>query len=333
MRITLILFLCLAAFTAWSQAGGQKAFEFLQMSGTARLSGLGGVNISLADRDINFFSANPALVSDTLAGFASVNYQAYLAKTSQTFFSYARPFRKIGMLSFGVLHMNYGTLQGYDASGQETGQFKSGETALLVSRSHQVSNFRLGATVKAVFSSLAGYRGNALMMDIGGVFIHPQQDLTVGLALKNLGFMISEFSETSQSKMPFDIQVGATIKPEHMPIRFSLTAFNLAKKALAYDDPKNADARPTSLEKILSHLNFGAEVLFHRNINLLVGYNYLNHQALKLSDGGGGAGLSLGFSARIKSVEFVFSRSGYVAGNAGYSFTLSMNIDKLITRR
>ncbi len=32
-------------------------------------SGLGGVNVSLADRDVNFFLSNPALSGDTLSGY------------------------------------------------------------------------------------------------------------------------------------------------------------------------------------------------------------------------------------------------------------------------
>jgi hypothetical protein len=57
------------------------------------------------------------------------------------------------------------------------------------------------------------------------------------------------------------------------------------------------------------------------------------HQELKLPDSGGAAGLCFGFSAMIKTFEFVFSRSGYVTGNAGYAFTLSKNIDNMMKRR
>jgi len=64
----------------------------------------------------------------------------------------------------------------------------------------------------------------------------------------------------------------------------------------------------------------------------LVAYNYRVHQELKLSAGGGGAGIAFGFAARIKAVEFIFSRGGYVAGNAGYCFTLSMNTKKILKR-
>jgi len=64
-----------------------------------------------------------------------------------------------------------------------------------------------------------------------------------------------------------------------------------------------------------------------------VGYTYRVHQELKLSTGGGGAGISFGFSAKVKAIDFVFSRGGYVAGSAGYSFTVAVNTQKFIKRR
>ena len=64
----------------------------------------------------------------------------------------------------------------------------------------------------------------------------------------------------------------------------------------------------------------------------MVGYNYLVHQELKLENAGGIAGISFGFSATIRSFEFVFSRSAYVVGNAGYAFTISKNIETLLSR-
>ena len=57
------------------------------------------------------------------------------------------------------------------------------------------------------------------------------------------------------------------------------------------------------------------------------------HQELNLEEAGGAAGLSLGFSARVKAFEFVFSRGAYVVGNAGYSFTLSADMNSILKRR
>ncbi len=315
--------------TSLGQSVERKSFEFLQVPNNARISALGGINVSLADRDINFFFYNPALVSDSLSGFASATYQHYVADIGQTTFAYAHRFSGLGVLTIGVQHIGYGTIKGYDASGLETGEFKSGETVLVVGKSHRISNFRLGANIKVAFSNIAGYRASAVMFDAGGLFIHPDQDLRVGLSVKNLGVVLSEYSETSRSYLPFDVQVGATFKPLHMPLRFSLTAFNLGNSDVTYDP----NAEPETLDKVLRRVNFATEVLFHKNVNVMIGYNYLVHQELKLADAGGLAGFSFGFSAMIKSFELIASRSAYVVGNAGYTFTLSKNIDKMMKRR
>jgi len=334
VRIKLLLYI-LVAFspTLLAQTAGRKSFEFLNIPNNARLSALGGVNASLADRDINFFFCNPALIGDSLHGFASANYQFYIADIGQATFSYAHNFSRIGTLMLGIQHLNYGNIKSYDASGLEIGDFKSGETVLVIGKSHKVSNFRLGVNIKAAFSNIAGYRASALMVDIGGLFEHPKQDFKVGLSIKNLGIVLSEYSETSNSHLPFDVQLGATFKPEHMPLRFSITAYNLAESNVTYYNPQDGVPEAGTLDKVLRRVNFGAEVLVHRIINLMLGYNYLVHQELKLANAGGGAGLSFGFSARIKSFEFVFSRSAYVVGNAGYAFTLSKNIDNMMKRR
>ena len=332
MKQILPAILVLSSLVSFAQTGGQKSLEFLNVANNARLAAIGGVNTSLTDRDVNFFYSNPSLISDSLAGFASATYQFYVADVGQSTVSYAHKFKNIGTLLFGVQHLSYGTMQGYDASGMEIGTFKSGETAIVIGKSHQVSNFRVGANVKMIFSNIAGYRASAAAIDFGGVFVHPHHDWRIGLAVKNMGIVFSEYSESSNSELPFDVQLGTTFKPEHMPLRFSITAYNLARKSVTYYDAASGQDEPGGLDKVLRRINFGAEILIHRNVNILAGYNYLTHQELKLENGGGGAGLSFGFSARIRSFEFVFSRSGYVAGKAGYGLTLSSNINRVLRR-
>lgn len=332
-KLFLSFVLLLTAAALFAQTGGRKSFEFLNVPTNARLAALGGVNASLTDRDLNFFYSNPALVGDTLSGFASAGYQFYVADIGQATFAYAHRFKKIGMVSFGVQHLGYGSIKSYDATGQEVGDFTAGETALVISKSHQISHFRLGANFKVAFSNIAGYRASAMMLDLGGVFIHPRQDLKIGLVIKNLGVALSEYSETSSTQLPFDVQLGVTFKPEHMPVRFSITGYNLVKSDIAYYNPDDDQEEPGTLDKVFRRLNFGAEILIHRNVNVMVGYNYLIHQELKLEEAGGGAGFSFGFSARVKSFELTFSRGTYVVGTAGYSFTLSANLNSILKRR
>jgi hypothetical protein len=101
----------------------------------------------------------------------------------------------------------------------------------------------------------------------------------------------------------------------------------------SYNDPAEPEDDPSSLNKVMQHLNFGAEILLHRNVNVLVGYNSLRQQEMKSETGGGGSGFTFGFSARIKTVEFVFSRASYSVRNAAYSFTLAANTKSWIKNR
>ena len=307
-----------------------KSFGFLNLPGNATLSALGGVNVSAVNQNVNFFQSNPSLTSDTTNGWGSASYLFYFANIGMGNFSYQHKFNKIGALSFGIQHLALGQFEGYDAIGLSTGKFNSGETALFIGKSHRINNFRLGANLKGAFSNVAGYRANAVMLDLGGVFIHPHQDLSIGLVIKNLGFLLTEYSETSSTTLPFDIQAGISFKPEHMPVRFSFTAHHLTSPDILYNNSTFESEKPTTLDKVLAHFNLGAEVLIHKNARLLVGYNFLEHQELKLETTGGGSGFSIGVLARVKSMEISFSRTGYVTGGS-YQVSLSANIERIVT--
>lgn len=319
-------------FVSTSLIAQTKSFEFLNLPGNATLSALGGVNVSAANQNVNFFQSNPALAMDTTNGWGSASYLFYFANIGMANFSYQHDFKKVGALSFGVQHLALGQIEGYDAIGVATGKFNSGETALFIGKSHRINNFRLGANLKGAFSNVAGYHANAVMLDLGGVFIHPHQDLNIGLVIKNIGFLLTEYSETSSTKLPFDIQAGISFKPEHMPVRFSFTAHHLTSPDILFDNSTIEGEKPTTLDKVVAHLNLGAEVLVHKNARLLIGYNFLKHQELKLDTTGGGSGFSVGFLARVKSMEMSFSRTGYVTGGS-YQVSLSANIEKIVASK
>jgi len=317
-----------------SQAGAQsnsKSFVSLELPSNAVLSGLGSVNVSKSDYSVDFFQSNPALSSDTLNNWASANHLFYFAGTGLSSFSYQHDFKKIGAMSFAVNHLNLGSIDGYDIIGTPTGAFSSGETILTIGKSHQVNLFRFGINVKGLFSNLAGYRASALLLDLGGAFVHSEKDLSIGLAFKNLGVVLDEFSPTSRSQLPFDVQAGVTYKPEHMPLRFSATAYRMTDYNVPYEGNDTEEGINT-LDKVLSHLNFGAEVFIHKNVNLLFGYNFLKHKELKLETVGGGSGVSVGAVVKLKQLNFAFSRAGYVTGGA-YQLSLNMNTHKILNRR
>lgn len=320
----------------FGQAGGQRSMEFLSIPSNAIVNGLGGVNVSLADKDVNLFLSNPALVSDSLEGSISVSYLDYFADISYANLAYAHRFDKLGTFFIGLQNLSLGEIDGFDPSGNAIGAFKSNEFAITVGHSHQVNHFRLGANLKFAGSNVAGFRASALLMDLGGVFIHPNKDFRVGMVMKNIGFILSDYTTTSGSKVPFDFQIGTSFKPAHTPFRLSFTFYNLYKGDISYFDPAgnlNATTEaPSTADKVLRHMVFGTELLLSKNVNVRFGYNHLVRRELRLTDVSGGAGFSFGFMFRVKAFEFAYSRGGYHPAGGTNSFTVTSNLNYLIKK-
>ena len=186
-------------------------------------------------------------------------------------------------------------------------------------------------------SALAGYNASALLLDLGGIFRHPEEDLTFGLTFRNIGVLLSDFSETSESELPFDVQLGMTYKPRHMPFRFSLTGYNLGLAGESSFNPTGTgEGEPqeaTGFDKVMRHIALGMEILVHRNFNLRAGYNHLIRKELRLAETSGGAGLSFGFLLRIKKFELSYSRSIYHTGGGYDYFTLVSDLNSFITKK
>ncbi len=327
-----LLIAIISSLSVRAQDSRYAVFSFVQRPANALIAGLGGVNVSLADRDPSAFISNPVLTGDTLAGFASAGYQFFSGGIGQAGFSWSPVLGEAGMVSFGVQHIGYGSITSYDASGNELGEFNARETALYVSKQRALGNYRFGASFKIIASAFAGFRASAVAIDLGGLFRHPDRDFSIGMVIRNVGFVIRDYTDNSDSGLPFDVQVGTTFKPEFMPVRFSISAHRLTDfDHVTYVNNQPAEAR--TLDKVFRHFNFGAEILVHRNVNVLLGYNYGLHQELKLDNAGGGAGVAFGIATQISVLNFVFSRLTYVAGSPAYNFTLSTNLNRMIYRR
>jgi hypothetical protein len=240
------------------------------------------------------------------------------------------------MLSLGIQHIGLGSIDGYDDTGNLTLSFSSAETAITLGHSRKAGNFQMGVNMKLVSSNIASYRSNALLFDIGGVFVHPNKQLNIGMAIKNVGVVFNDYTEESDSKPPLDVQIGATFKPEHMPLRFSFTAYQFANSGddIAYYELDNRlqQDEPGGFDKMARHFVIGTELLISDNVNFRLGYNHLVRKELRLDAKSGGAGISYGFMFRVKAVEFAYSRGGYHVAGGAHHFTMTFNTNKMLRR-
>lgn len=325
----------LITFTAQAQLGGRRNFEFLQIPGNARLAGVGRVNVSLHQSDPNVLWQNPALIDSSASRKFSFNYIPYFADIKNTNLAYVHDVPKVGTFGAGLQYMSYGNFEQTDPTGQVTGSFRANDFAFNVGYSHRMKHFRMGVNLKFVASQIETYNSTAIAADIGGAFIHPKYDWTIGLVFKNLGVVLSQYNDLTQNRLPFEVQLGTSIKPQHMPFRFSFTLQQMQQFDITYLDPLQDvtfDANGNSIAKeknfgdnLLRHFVVGGEMFPNKAFSIRLGYNHLINRELREQGASRFSGFSYGFRIRVKALEFAFSRASYHA--AGGRNFLSLYLD------
>jgi len=340
-KIFLLLLFFSNLASAFAQVGGQASFSFLRFPADARTVGVGGVNVSLQQKDINRFSNNPALLNDSVQAWASMGYMRWQAGIDIFQLAYAPRLPKVGLIGIGLQIMNYGKMPLTLPNGIQQGTFNANDFAFGITKSFTKRHFSYGATLKLIGSSIANHNATGLALDIGGTFQHPKKDWLIALSIKNAGFTVNNYTST-RLKLPFDILLGTSFKPRYMPMRFSVTLQHLYRWDIVYLDPASsnqidANGNPIPLQKkagdkLLRHLVLGSEFILSQNFQLLLGYNHLHAREMRLADVGGLRGFSFGFRWKTAKWQFSFAR-GLYAINAGRNvLTLSGNLSKILKK-
>ncbi len=330
-----------SAFSAKAQNGvPSNSFSFLNIANNAHINALGGVNVSLVDKDINLFTFNPALLDSSQRGQIGVNFSPYLASSKFLTLNYSPKFTQkfsAGNWAVSLQNLNYGTFVGTDAVGNLTNDFSANDFSLGITHSRKVNYISFGISAKLVASVLESYSSVAFLTDWGGTFKHPVHDLSFGIVAKNIGFVLKSYGNI-RPDVPFDLQIGASFKPKYMPIRFSLTGHHLYVFDIAYNNPDinftfdnqgNKVAKKISIsDKIARHFVLGTEIMLHKNFHFLVGYNYLRRQELRIASLKSASGFSFGANLRTKLFDLSFSRSALVSGRSQTSFSLLFALKK-----
>jgi len=333
----------LARPAAAQQLGGRAVFPFLDLPPGAQQAAWGGMNVSARNDDPTMLYGNPALLNPDMDGRLALSYVAYVADIKQSTGAYVFNTEKLGRVGVGITYLNYGQLESYDAAGNSLGTFSVNEYTVGVTDAYTKGKFTFGITAKGAVSSIAGSRSVAAVGDLGVLYKHPTQDFTVGLAAKNVGYQLSPYPGTDRGPLPLDVQLGATIKPEHMPLRFSLTAHHLQQWDIQYLDPNQrglpdangVEKKPTKSfgDNLARHFTVGAALVLGKGFNLRVGYNHMQRRELRLDNTSGSAGLSFGAMLKVSGFEINYTHATLQAAGSSEYFTLARNLDSLFKKK
>ncbi len=327
----------LGALPAVAQLGGRSVMPFLDLPPSAQLAAWGGMSPSARSSDPTMLFGSPALLNADMDHRLAVSYVGYVADLKQSTAAYVFNTAKAGRLGLALTYLNYGQFESYDAAGNGLGTFGVSEYTAGLSDAYTKGKFTVGLTAKLAVSGIAGNRSLAGVADVGVLYKHPTQDFTVGLVAKNAGYQFRPYDATARGPLPLDVQLGATAKPAHMPVRFSLTAHHLQRWDIQYFDPNAAVPDASGVAKaptksfgdnLARHFTVGAALVLSENIQLRMGYNHLQRRELRLENTAGGAGFSFGGMVAISGFQLDYAHATLQASGSSNYFTLARTLVK-----
>lgn len=330
------ILLCFMAVLGLLQSPAQEnhsAYNWLDISSSSRIYGLGGINVSLVDDDVNITDQNPALLGPEMSGQVALSYMHYVGGSNFAGLRYAHSAGERGAWSASLRYFGYGSMKETLPDGTIVGDFSPKDVAFGGSYSHDITDrLRGGIALRMLYSGYADYTAFALSADVGINYYNPDSDMSLSAVLANMGGQIKRFNE-SYDRLPFDIRLGWSKTFGNFPVRFSVTAWNLTKWHLPYLDAGDGSesAHPEVKDKFMSnlmrHLVFGADLVSSPNFYLGLGYNYKTRTDMATYSRSFLSGWSLagGFKGRAFAVGLAFAQPHTGATTFMVNLTLSLN--------
>lgn len=331
----LLVFCAVAQYQAIAQ-DGSAAYNFLNITSSSKIYGLGGVNISLVDDDLSTTDQNPALLGPEMSCQAALNYMHYVGGSNFAGLRYAHSAGERAAWSASVRYFGYGSMTEALPDGSIVGTFSPKDLAFGGSYSHEITErLRGGIDIKMLYSSYADYSAFALSTDLGVNYYNDERDLSLSLVAANLGGQIKRFNQ-AYDRLPFDVRIGWSQSFGSFPVRFSVTAWNLTKWSLPYVETGDgsADKEPVIKDSFKSnlfrHLVFGADLISSDNFYVGIGYNYKTRTDMATYSRNMLSGFSLGAGISVKSFRIGIALAQPHTGATTFMLNLNCNFSDLI---
>lgn len=333
--ISAILALLSAALPASAQEN-KTAYNFLNVTSSAKIYGLGGVNVSLVDDDISTIDQNPALLGAEMGGMLNMNYMHYLGGSNFAGVRYGHAAGERGAWAASVQYFGYGSMKETTPDGTVVGDFSPKDVVFGATYSHDIADrLRGGIALKGIVSSYADYSAFALATDLGINYYNPDNDLSLSVVIANLGGQVKRFNE-SYDRLPFDVRLGWSQSFENFPLRFSITAWNLTKWKLPFveagdgTDASEPKVNDKFMSNLFRHLVFGVDLISSPNYYLGLGYNYKSRTDMSTYSRNFLSGFSLGGGMKVKSFSFAIALAQPHTGATTFMLNLSYNFNDLL---
>ena len=282
------------------------------------LSASGGVNISYKTDEVGISANNPSLLDASLHSQmnASFNFFPGGIKTYSLTGSYHHE-KSNTSLGGQIYYLNYGNIVQTDAAGNISGQFRPVDFLIQVSAAKQyMEKWNYGLTIKFINSNYQQYSSSAIAMDAGIHYTDSSNQFYASFIAKNMGVQLKSYAGESED-LPFDMQIGLTKKLAKAPFGFSLTAQQLHRFDILYNDTtfNNENVFTSSngfFQKLFNHFVFASHIYIGNHLEATLGYNHLRRSELNIQAASNGLnGFSMGLRIKFSKIQVLYSLSGY----------------------
>ena len=278
-----------------SHAETNTVYSFLRNDVSPRAAALAGSFVTITN-DPNSIFYNPAALSTLEVPMGSIGFFKHLLDINAGYLSYTMPYEDLGYFGAGILYTNYGSFDETDDLGNNLGTFSASDVAFTLGYSNIFEeNIHFGANVKYIYSSIGGYRSTGLAGDIGLLFALPENKLTFGASLRNVGAQLTSYLSTKEN-LPLDFVFGASIIPRGLPLLLNVNFHKLNEDRTHFADRFRA-------------FSIGGEFTLSKVLQARVGYDNEKRKDLKIGTSSGLAGFSGGIGITVSEYRVDYSLS------------------------
>mgnify|MGYP006101975549 FL=1 len=320
-----------------AQSGGKYTYEFLNLISSPRQAALGGKVLTNMDWDTSQALHNPSAINSQMDGQIALNFVNYFADITYGSFAYASSFGKNKhLISAGITYIDYGSFDGYDSNGVDTGEFSGNEFALTFGYMYAVPNsdLKAGISTKFISSKLETYSSLGGAVDLALLYDFKNSNSQLTLVASNIGGQFTAYEDTKEN-IPFHLDIAFGRKLDKLPLKWHVVFENLQQWDLSFDNPARAqidldgNSNPeeiTFFNKLTQHLVVGGELFHGKAINLRFGYNFRRGYELKIEDNRVFAGITAGFGIKLNRFRVNYAYQKFSAAANVHTFGLNINL-------
>lgn len=342
-KLLLAAFVFITAVSS-AQIGGKSVYPFLEMPNSARTTALGGYLIAIYDNDVNVAYNNPAMLNPKMHNMASISYVDWFSDVNIGFASYARTYKGIGNFYGAFQYINYGKFDLADEAGNINGTFTGGDYCINLGYSRQMydSLFSVGANLKTIFSNMGGYSSSAMAVDLAAAYNDNKHKFTITLVARNVGAQLKSYNGMPEP-LPINLQLGLSKGFKHLPLRLYLNLHDLQRFDFSYVDTvrnpttdpltgEPVDVKVKTINKIMRHVAFGAELSPFKFLTLRLAYNFQRRAEMAVDTRKGTVGISWGLGLKISKFRIDYGRAAYHLAGSPNHISISTNISDWVKK-